>query len=105
MVTSTKIDFIKVFIGQRLTLPCNKGVKDMLPTRAPVSEPYAIGTQFTLKRGKSPAKDCTIVDHLFTYNSKGELVKMRYVTKHLFCGQWVFDYDVVHTTIAMAIGR
>jgi hypothetical protein len=39
LVTLTKIDFIKVFIGQRLTLPDNKGVKDMITLVA--SKPQA----------------------------------------------------------------
>lgn len=43
---------------------------------------------------------CTIVDIYKTYNSAGELVKLRYVASHDFLGQKVVDYDVVDTTIA-----
>lgn len=43
---------------------------------------------------------CTVVDIHKTFNSKGELVKTRYVSEHDFCGQVVKDYDVVDATIA-----
>jgi len=49
-------------------------------------------------RHKKP-RICTVVDKLETYNSKGELVKTRYVSEHEFLGQIVTDYDVVPTTI------
>jgi len=49
-------------------------------------------------RHKNP-KICTVVDKLETYNSKGELVKTRYVSEHEFLGQTVTDNDVVPTTI------
>jgi hypothetical protein len=49
-------------------------------------------------RGKHP-KICTVVDRLETYNTKGELVKTRYVSEHEFLGQTVTDNDVVPTTI------
>jgi hypothetical protein len=59
---------------------------------------FPIGTQY-LSSGKR--KDvCTVIDILKTYNSAGELVKIRYVATHLFMGQLVADYDVVDTTIA-----
>jgi hypothetical protein len=58
---------------------------------------YAIGTQFKT-RGKAP-RTCTVVDIYRTYNSNGELVKVRYVATHEFMGQTVTDYDVVETTI------
>lgn len=60
---------------------------------------YPIGTTFAT-RGKHP-KLCTVTDILKTYNSRGELVKIRYVATHLFAGQVVTDSDVVETTIAM----
>jgi hypothetical protein len=44
---------------------------------------------------------CAVTDILKTYNSKGELVKIRYVAEHQFMGQTVTDRDVVETTIAM----
>jgi hypothetical protein len=49
-------------------------------------------------RGKHP-KICTVVDRLETYNTKGELVKTRYVSEHEFLGQTVTDNDVVPVTI------
>ena len=60
---------------------------------------WPIGTKYKT-RGKAP-KLCTVVDILKTYNSKGELVKIRYVSEHEFCGQIVTNHDVVATTIAM----
>lgn len=51
-------------------------------------------------RGKNP-KICTVVDKLDTYNSKGEVVKTRYVSEHDFLGQTVTDSDVARSTILM----
>jgi hypothetical protein len=62
---------------------------------------YPIGTKYKT-RGKAP-RLCEVVDILKTYNSKGELVKTRYVATHSFMGQTVTDYDVVKTTIAIGI--
>lgn len=56
-----------------------------------------IGTKYKT-RGKHP-KICTVVDVLKTYNGAGELVKLRYVSEHDFCGQMVTDSDVVIVTI------
>lgn len=58
-----------------------------------------IGTQYKT-RGKAP-RLCTVTDILKTYNSKGELVKIRYVATHTFLGQTVTNDDVVETTIRM----
>ena len=49
-------------------------------------------------RGKHP-RLCTVVDKLETYNSKGELVKTRYVSEYTFLGQTVTDRDVLDITI------
>lgn len=51
-------------------------------------------------RHKHP-KVCTVVDKLETYNTKGELVKTRYVSEHDFLGQKVIDNDVTRSTILM----
>ena len=63
---------------------------------------YPVGTKYTPKRKHS--QECTIVDIHKTYNLAGELVKLRYVATHEFCGQTVMDTDVISTTIARAIG-
>jgi hypothetical protein len=69
-------------------------------TTKTISEPkFPIGHTY-VTRGKHP-KVCTIVDIWKTYNSMGELVRVRYVTTHEFCGKTVTDYDVVETTVAM----
>ena len=64
-----------------------------------IEQRFEIGTKYKT-RGKHP-KLCTVIDVLRTYNSKGELVKLRYVSVHEFLGQHVMDYDVVDATIAM----
>jgi len=38
-----------------------------------------------------------------TYNSTGELVKVKYEAQHEFCGQVVNDHDVCATTIARGL--
>lgn len=62
---------------------------------------FPIGTKFKT-RGKHP-RDCTVVEILKTYNSKGELVRTRYVATFPLAGQTVTYYDVCHTTIAMGM--
>lgn len=61
---------------------------------------FKIGQQFR-PVGKQ-ARICTIEDIHRTYNSKNELVKVRYVVSHTFMGQTIMDYDCVETTIARA---
>jgi len=57
-----------------------------------------IGTKF-IKEGRKIKQVETVVDIYKTYNSKGELVKTRYVSEHEFMGQKLRDYDVVAVTI------
>lgn len=60
---------------------------------------FKIGDTWT-QRGKF-GRECEIIDIYKTYNSKGELVEIRYKSGHEFMGQVVTHYDV-ETTIAMA---
>lgn len=60
---------------------------------------FAIGTKYTT-RGANP-RLCTVVDVLRTYNSAGDLVRLRYVSTHEFLGQTLENGDVTDTTIAM----
>jgi hypothetical protein len=62
---------------------------------------FSIGTKYKT-RGKYP-RVCTVVDILKTYNCKGELVQIRYVSQHDFAGQVVTDRDVCETTIKMGL--
>jgi len=62
---------------------------------------YPIGTQFKM-RGKHPLL-CRVTDIYSTYNAAGELVHIRYVATHEFCGQEVIQRDVVAATIAMGL--
>lgn len=59
---------------------------------------FQIGQQFKTP-GKHP-RICTVTDILKTYNSAGELVRIRYVATHEFMGQTVTDHDVCDATIA-----
>jgi hypothetical protein len=63
-----------------------------------MNQRFEIGQKFWTQ-GKSK-RLCTVVDVLKTYNSKGELVKIRYVATHEFMGQTVTDHDVSDTAIA-----
>jgi threonine dehydrogenase-like Zn-dependent dehydrogenase len=62
---------------------------------------YNIGQQY--KTMGKHSKVCTIIDIYKTYNTNGEMVKLRYVSQHEFCGQIVKDDDVVETTIARGL--
>ena len=63
---------------------------------------YAIGTKYEMK-GKNSRAICTVTDIYKTYNSTGELVKVRYEAQHEFCGQIVNDHDICATTIARGL--
>lgn len=68
-----------------------------------VSEPrFKIGTKFK-KVGRKHAQVETVVDIWKTYNSKGELVKVNYVSEHDFLGQKLYDHSVIDTTIARGL--
>ena len=58
---------------------------------------FIIGTKYKT-RNKAP-RLCTVVDIYKTYNADGELVRVRYVSTHAFCGQTVTDYDVPEIAI------
>ncbi len=62
---------------------------------------YPIGTRYSI-RGMHP-KICTVIDIFKTYNSKGELVKTRYVSTHDVLGQVVTSYDVPEVSIARGL--
>jgi len=60
---------------------------------------FKIGQKFKT-RGKQK-HICTVTDIYKTYNSKNELVRVRYAAVHEFLGQQVTDHNVTETTIAM----
>jgi len=60
---------------------------------------FKIGRVWTLVR-PSFTRDYVIIDIYKTYNSKNELIKIRYVCK----SELSTDYDVCDTTIARAVG-
>jgi hypothetical protein len=67
-----------------------------------VSRPrFKIGQQFK-SSGKQP-KLCTIVDVLRTYNTRCDLVEVRYIATHEFCGQLVRDSNVHDIEIAKGL--
>ena len=59
---------------------------------------WPIGTKYTAHA--KPPRHCTVTDILRTYNSAGDLVRVRYVSTHQFAGQTITDIDVCDTTIA-----
>lgn len=61
----------------------------------------AIGTRFIRATGRERNVE-TVTDVLTTTNSKGEVVSVRYVATHEFCGQTITDYDVPRATLARA---
>ena len=63
---------------------------------------FGIGTQFK-RVGRKHAPLETVTDILTTFNSAGELVKIRYVATHETLGQAVTDSGVVDTTIARGL--
>lgn len=70
-----------------------------------ITEPSAIfpiGYKFHKRVSKNKSDMYEVVDYFKTYNGRGELVKFRYHCVHMFCGQPVHDYDICHTTIALA---
>lgn len=62
---------------------------------------YPIGTKFK-SSGKFP-RECTVIDVLKTFNSKNELVKVRYVATNQMVGQVVKNNDVCATEIARGL--
>ncbi|TIR78840.1 MAG: hypothetical protein E5X15_10505 [Mesorhizobium sp.] len=67
-----------------------------------MSPDYPVGTKYTPIGYKHP-RERTVVDILRTYNSKGELVKTRYVATHDFCGRVVREDNVLAATIARGL--
>ena len=65
---------------------------------------FPIGQKYTITR-KGYSREYEIVDVLKTYNSAGELVRLRYVAQFELMGQKVTDWDVVDTTIAIALSK
>ena len=59
---------------------------------------YEIGTKF-IKRYGNTERELEVEDILKTYNSKNELVSIKYVCFYKFLGQKVYDYDVCGTSI------
>jgi hypothetical protein len=64
---------------------------------------FPIGTQYIKRVSAKVTRDCTVVDYEFTFNSRGELVRSRYVSTHEFCGQLITERDIVETTIARSL--
>jgi len=62
---------------------------------------YKIGTVYK-SRGKFP-KTFTVVDIHTTLNNANEIVKISYVSSHIFAGQEIIEKDVCETTISMGL--
>ena len=59
----------------------------------------AIGTKFHKVGRMDIDRVYTVIDIHKTYNTKGEMVKTRYVAESEFCGQTVIENDILKTTI------
>ena len=62
---------------------------------------YPVNYKFTLKRGKQPAKEFTIVNYAITHNLNGKIASFEYVVNYDFCGQ-TMTKNMVQTTIDIA---
>jgi hypothetical protein len=62
---------------------------------------YKVGQVFKDRKGRVNR----VVDIWTTRNIAGEIVKIRYVCEHEFCGQTVTDRDVTATTISRCLAR
>jgi hypothetical protein len=60
---------------------------------------FPIGTTY-MDRTRTRSDIATVIDILTTYNSKKEVVKIRYISTHNFLGQQVLNTDVIENTIA-----
>ncbi len=63
---------------------------------------FKIGQEFIRPSRKHKYVE-TVTDILTTTNAAGEVINIRYVTSHLFCGQIILDRDVLDTTIARSL--
>jgi len=59
---------------------------------------YPAGHKF-IRAGRKHRHIETVTDFLVARNLNNEVVKVRYVATHKFCGQIVTDSDVIPTTI------
>jgi len=57
---------------------------------------YQIGTKF-IPRGLDSIHE--VIDYHITSNSRGEIIKERYVTSHSFMGQEIIKSDIPQATI------
>ena len=62
---------------------------------------FPIGTQY--KPAGKYAKMTIVIDHLTLTNSKGEILRVSYLTQHEFLGQTITNHDVCDTTIARGL--
>ena len=65
---------------------------------------FPIGQKF-IDRRRLSAREHTVVDVLRTFNSKDELVSLRYVTTFKLLGQDVTCNDILDITIARCLAR
>ena len=67
----------------------------------PKGAKFPIGTKY-MTRGKNK-HECTVIDIHSTFNVSGEMVKFRYVSTHIFCGQTMTNYDVPQASISLGM--
>ena len=62
---------------------------------------FPIGTQY--KPVGKHTKVTTVIDQLTLTDSKGEILRVSYLTQHEFLGQTITNHDVCDTTIARGL--
>ena len=70
-----------------------------------IGSKYKVGFKFKLQRGNRSEEIREILDIYTTKDTKGHIVKIRYVTRHIVLGQAVIDHSVVRTTIDIAVAK
>lgn len=74
---------------------------DALLTSGAAGTVHPIGTWFLpVGKNKRPQK---VVDIITSFNSKGDLIAVRYVSEHDFCGQTVVARDLPRATVSRGI--
>jgi len=100
------MEYTKIGSGDAFWIPANSDAlvdaRNALGSK-PNEPRFPIGTQY--KPSGKNARLCTVVDHHTTFDSKGGVVKFRYVVTSLFCGQEMRDADVCETTVAIGVDR
>lgn len=64
---------------------------------------FGIGTTFVPRGGRHQRPEHTVIDIHTTFDHKGEVVGVNYVSEHYLMGQRIRTTAVIETTIAMGL--